>query len=121
MMGTVKATRELRQAKVMPEKKSLLDFTSHFSQAEFGCLSLGLVPEQMEDRWFIFLEEPWLFFHRSWTGHCIFQLRLQPDENGYRVAEAWVNRDPEQYNSGGPASEIELLSKLVRKPTLNRL
>ncbi len=120
-MSAVKATRDLWETKVMSEKKSLLDFTRHFSQAEFGCLSLGLVPEQMEDRWFIFLEEPWLFFHRSWTGHCIFQLRLQPDEDGYRVAEAWVNRDPEQYNSGGPASEIELLSKLVRKPTLNRL
>jgi hypothetical protein len=121
MMGTVKATRHSWQTKVMPEKKTLLDFTSHFSQAEFDRLNLGLVPEQMEDKWFIFLEEPWLYFHRSWTGHCIFQLRLHPDEDGYRVAEAWVNRDPEQCNSDGPASEIELLSKLVRKLTLNKL
>jgi hypothetical protein len=118
-MGTMKATRKLWQTKEMPQKRSLLEFRSHFSQAEFNLLSLGEVPEQMEDKWFIFLEEPWLFFHRSWTGDCIFQLRLQPDEHGYSVAEAWVNQDAQQYNSGGSARDVELLSKLINRLLLH--
>src|ERR1700719_1930333 len=98
----------------MPEERSLLEFKQHFSRAQFDRLSLGKVPECMEDKWFIFFEAPCLFFHRSWTGDCIFQLHLQSDEHGYIVAEAWVNRNSQQFNSGGPAREIQLLSKLVR-------
>jgi hypothetical protein len=114
-MDAMKATRRLWQTKEMPQKRNLLEFTRHFSQAEFDLLSLGELPQKMEDRWFIFLEGSWLFFHRSWSGACIFQLRLRPDQHGYGVAEAWVNRDTQQYNSGGPANEIELLSMLVSK------
>ena len=91
-MSAMKATRGLWQTNEMPRMRSLLEFRSHFSQGEFALLSLGEVPEQMQDEWFIFLEEPWLFFHRSWSGDCIFQLRLQPDEHGYAVAEAPVRR-----------------------------
>jgi hypothetical protein len=112
--ATMKATGSSWQTKEMPEKRSLLEFKQHFSRAQFERLSLGKVPECMEDKWFIFFEEPCLFFHRSWTGDCIFQLRLRSDEHGYIVAEAWVNRNSQQFNSGGPASEIQLLSKLVR-------
>jgi hypothetical protein len=28
----------------------------------------GFVPREMEDKWFVFSEEPWLFVHRSCTG-----------------------------------------------------
>ena len=111
-MDATKATRERRQTEEMPHKRGFLRFKRDFSQAEFDRLSLGEVPHQMEDKWFIFLD-PWLFFHRSWTGHCIFQLRLQTDGRGYNVAETWVNRDVQQYNSGGTAKELELLSKLI--------
>jgi hypothetical protein len=119
-MSAMRATRESWQTNGMPENKSLLKFTRHFSLAEFNRLSLGLVPEQMEDKWFIFFEEPGLFFHRSWTGDCIFKLLLQPDGDGYCISEAWVNRDPHQYNSSGPASDIEWLTKLVERLVLDK-
>jgi hypothetical protein len=92
--ATMKATRSSWQTKEMPEERSLLEFKQHFSQAQFDQLSLGKVPECMEDKWFMFFEEHrCLFFHRSWTGDCIFQLPLQSNEDGYIVAEAWVNRN----------------------------
>jgi len=33
---------------------------------------MGLVPEEIEDKWFIYWEDDTLFFHRSWTGNCIY-------------------------------------------------
>jgi hypothetical protein len=114
-MVAMKAIRKLWQTNEMPRKRSIVRFKRHFSQAEFDRLSFGEVPQQMEDKWFIFLEDSWLFFHRSWTGDCIFQLRLQTAEHGYDVVEAWVNREVQQYNSGGPASELELLSQLIKR------
>ena len=50
----------------------------------------------MDDKWFFYLEKDWLYIHRSWTGFCIFQVRLERFEDGYQIAEAWVNDDPEQ-------------------------
>jgi hypothetical protein len=119
-MVVMKATRELWQTNEMPRKRSIIQFKRHFSQAEFDRLSLGEVPQQMEERWFIFLENSWLFFHRSWTGDCIFQLRLQTDEHGYNVAEAWVNGGKKEYNAGHPASELMLLSQLIDRLLLGK-
>lgn len=81
----------------MPELKAKLPYERAFSRDEFERISLGLKPETMEGKWFIFLDGEWLSFHRSWTGICVYQVRLEQTANGHRVAEAWVNRDPEQY------------------------
>jgi hypothetical protein len=50
----------------------------------------------MEDKWFIYWQNDWLSFHRSWTGVCQYQVRVERNGAQYRVAEAWANRDPEQ-------------------------
>ena len=117
-MSTIRAARGLWQTNEMPEKRSLFEFRRHFSPPEFALVNLGKVPERMEDKWFIFFEEPWVFFHRSWTGDCIFKLRLEPDDIGYNVAEAWVNRDRQQYASAGTTSDIEWLSVVIEKVVL---
>jgi len=39
-------------------------------------MTAGHIPEGMDDRWFILMENGWLLFHRSWTGHCIFGLKV---------------------------------------------
>lgn len=58
-----------------------------------------VIPFSMEDKWFVFYEEPWLYLHRSWTGMCVFQVRFELIDGMYRVVEALVNRDPKEYGS----------------------
>jgi hypothetical protein len=41
----------------------------------------------MEDKWFVYREGDEVFFHRSWTGMCIYVAHLVQD------ADAWVLRD----------------------------
>jgi hypothetical protein len=67
----------------------------------------------MDDRWFIFFESDWLYFHRSWTGDCIFAVRLGPSPIGVRIIDAWASRDRERYNSPGVESETEVLHQLI--------
>ena len=50
----------------------------------------GFLPSQMEDKWFIYCEDDKVFFHRSWTGYCIFILDLI-------THMVTVNRDDNQY------------------------
>ncbi len=76
--------------------RAALPYDVTYSTAEFESLRLGLIPQGMDDYWFIFYEEPWLYFHRSWSGVCVYGLRLDRIGESCHVAEAWVNRDPEQ-------------------------
>ncbi len=59
----------------LPAARAALAFARTYSFAEFAGIQAGLVPEEMEDKWFVFFEDPWLYLHRSWTGFCVFQVR----------------------------------------------
>ena len=74
---------------------------------------LGVIPEQMEDKWFIYHEDGWLRFHRSWTGAFIYALRLEGTPSGVRVAESWVNRDRQHYNADDTAYDRKLVRFLI--------
>lgn len=67
----------------------------------------------MDDKWFIFFEDGWLYFHRSWTGSCIYGLKLDRGPEGVRVADGWVTRDRGQYNSPGVEKEMEILQGVI--------
>lgn len=55
-----------------------LPYQAVFSSEEFARLKTGLVPQSMEDKWFVYYEEPHLFIHRSWTGQPVYRLFQQP-------------------------------------------
>ncbi len=97
----------------MPESRKRLPVEREFSQEEYEQISLGIIPHGMDDRWFIFLEEDWLYFHYSWTGLCIYQCRLEKRGDGYLLAEAWVNRDSDQYGRTDDDYDATLLRRLV--------
>lgn len=104
----------------MPEQRSRLSFERSFTQDEFQQLAKGLIPEEMEDKWFVFLEDSWLYFHRSWTGACIYQIRLKANNDTYKVAEAWVNRSFKQYKSISNTYDALLLGFLIDNFLLNK-
>ena len=67
----------------------------------------------MEDKWFIYFENETLFFHRSWTGYCIYQVRFAQDENGFRAVSVEINRDPEQYLGNDDKHDLWSLNNLI--------
>jgi hypothetical protein len=114
MTNTKKATRQsVGNVLTMPASKSRLSFHRKFTQEEYDRIALGLISRSMDEKWLIFLENNWLYFHRSWTGACIYQLRLEDNGSSYSVAEAWVNRDPKQYKCKDDGYDVELISFLI--------
>lgn len=96
-MNKARATALSWKTKVMPSERKLLDLDLSLSAAEYQQVQLGFVLKEMEDKWFIYFEDSWLNFYRSWTGNSIYRLRFEPSGNDYRVVEAWVNQNPEEY------------------------
>ena len=98
----------------MPARRERFDLPLLFLDAEAEQMGGGHVPNGMDDKWFIFFEEGWLYFHRSWTGYCIYAVRLDGSPAGVRIAEAWVNRNQEQYKSPGLDTDRRMVEQLIR-------
>ncbi|WP_343713355.1 hypothetical protein [Inquilinus sp.] len=116
---TLPATRLSWKTLPCPTLRESLDLSLVFSDAEGEKLQLGHIPEDMDDKWFVFFEDGWLYFHRSWTGACIFGLRFDGSPGGVRVVESWASRDEEHYKSIGAESERELIVQLIRTRLLS--
>ena len=56
-------------------------------------ISRGLMPEEMEDKWFIYEENYWVYFHRSWTGICIFKAHFSIQGENLVLDEAFVDAE----------------------------
>jgi len=80
---------------------------------QFARIRAGLVPRQMEDKWFIFYEDPHVFFHRSWTGQPIYRLTVARITDGYEVTEALSSLDFEKEAGADPIYQVKLLDFLV--------
>ncbi|MBO2447057.1 ADP-ribosylglycohydrolase family protein [Actinomadura barringtoniae] len=66
---------------------------------EWEAIRRGLVPAEMEEKWFAYVEADRLHFHRSWTGYKIFEARFRSVPGGWQIADASVERDKAIYKS----------------------
>jgi hypothetical protein len=107
------ATRGDWKTAPLPSARKSLLFDGSYTSAEFERIKEGLIPESMDDKWFVFFEEPWLHLHRSWTGFCIYQVRFEPAGEGVRVAEVLANREPDQYGETDDTRDMLMLAVLL--------
>lgn len=97
---------------------SPIPFQATFSRQEWDRLREGLIPEAMEDKWFVYFEEPHLFLHRSWTGQPTYRVRLVPYDDGAAVAEALCV--PEVLEESSAEYEAKLLDFLISNLLLGK-
>jgi hypothetical protein len=89
-------------------------YVSSFSQAQYETIRHGLVPVDMDDKWFIFWEADSLFFYRSWTGYCVYRVDFHPSADGFQVARAAVSTEVSQYRRRSDQDEAALVDRLIR-------
>lgn len=122
---TEPATRSSWKNLTWPDQREQFELQLHFTDSEAEKLRFGLIPRDMDDRWFIFFEDGWLYLHRSWTGDCIYGVRLEGAPSGVRVVDAWASRDSDRYNSPGTEEEkrrvADLLDFLVQLPRCGKV
>ncbi|MGQ3014494.1 MAG: hypothetical protein ACT6QS_12370 [Flavobacteriales bacterium] len=85
----------------------------HYTASQYEQLIQGYIPEVMEDRWFIYFDEGFLHFHRSWTGFGIYKARLTKENNAYTIREFWVEQNPENYHAADDAYECASMASLI--------
>ena len=88
-----------------------IPYNRRFSASEFAKLRAGLVPQTMDDKWFVYYAEPHLFFHRSWGGQGIYRVSLKTDGDAVVVKEALCAEHVLQ--NSRPGYEAALLDFLI--------
>ena len=83
----------------LPNEVEQFIYERNFSEEELKLLSYGFIPEGMEDK---------LYFHRSWTGICIFKIEFKPSNKHIVIA----NNNKEQFTMDSNIKLIEL-DKLI--------
>jgi hypothetical protein len=90
-----------------------LPYRASFDSDQFALLKEGLVPDRMEDKWFIYYEEPHLFLHRSWTGKPIYRVTLRTGPTGAEVTEVLLSKDTPERARFDLDYQVRLLDFLV--------
>jgi hypothetical protein len=86
-------------------------YRSAFSAREFERIKRGLIPKDMEDKWFIYYEAPHLFLHRSWTGQGVYRLTFDETTDGALSIEALCAIDA--LSRSTPAYQARLVHWLI--------
>ena len=69
---TKPATKSSWKTLDAPVKRQPLGYEQLFTNVDAERLQEGLVPQVMEDKWFVYFENDWLYLHRSWTGSLVY-------------------------------------------------
>ncbi len=110
------------KTKSMPEKSVKIKLNKKYTKEEMDKIRWGYIPEQMEDKWFVYWEKDKLFFHRSWTGVCIYIVIFEKDKEGnYFAKEAIANRNPQQYKIKDDEYDKQMIYSLIDVLLLNKV
>ena len=82
-----------------------------FTQEDMDKIHKGVIPKQMEDKWFIYWKDNSLYFHRSWTGICFYIVQFKSENNTYRMIEANINS--EAMEGTGVKKQVDMISFLI--------
>ena len=104
----------------LPPIRMAIELRRVFSNDEMNHIRRGFLPEAMEDKWFIYWQDDTLFFHRSWTGFCVYAAHFQCIEEEWRLIGAEVNTDPEQYHVSSDHQEAKMIDYLIGLLLLRR-
>jgi hypothetical protein len=83
----------------MPLTYETTSLNIKLTESEFQAVLIGFLPKDTDDRWFMYVNEGWINLHRSWTGHCIFRIKVEVMNEGWLLNGLQVNRDHNQYKS----------------------
>jgi len=114
----MRATSSSWKNNPIPLKSDKLPFSAIYVDSDIEKIKYGYIPKDMEDKWFIYFDDNHLYFHRSWTGCCIFIVKFKDSHLKLEVIETLVNRDTSQYTSVDSQKDLELLITLINNMLL---
>lgn len=81
----------------MPKEHTVIKTDIDVPSFAMDIIRKGHIPEDMADHWFMYCNNKFIRYYRSWTGICIYEARYRKTDNGYKITSLKVNRSKDQY------------------------
>lgn len=108
------ASPEGLQLPPLPDLHASLDIHIPITTTEMENVRRGHIPEEMDDRWFIYVDEnDTAHIHRSWTGFCIYKIKFKPQKEGWAAVHMAANRNPEEYTNTNIEHDKDMVKNLL--------
>ena len=83
------------------------------SAAEMDIISKGHIPEAMEDHWFMYCDDEYIRYYRSWSGICAFEAHFYKKADQYVIDELCINQALMEFGVNGDKSGVALFVNLI--------
>ena len=82
---------------------------------EFEIISMGHIPEVMEDHWFMYCDENSINYFRSWSGIQIFKGYYRREKDSYIIYALEINDNKDEYDEEKiDGDSISLFTSLIK-------
>ena len=100
--------------KPMPANTSSVKCSLQYTDAQMVHIKQGIIPEEMEDKWFIYFKKSKLYIYRSWSGICLYIVKF--DNNS---AIKIIINNYKDFNPSVRERPIGLVDDLINNLLLN--
>ena len=99
------------------DKPHTVPIRLRFTQQQYEKLKKG-IDDEMDARWFVYVEDNIVHCHRTWTGYEVFRAELKPDSESYIITELIAESNKKKYNSENEEREVLSFCKVIAWLTL---
>lgn len=112
-MPTERATAESWETSPMPEQNVSVRLRVRVSAEEMARIEMGHIPQEMEDKWFMYCDGGHIRWFRSWSGYCIFDAEYEKAGTDYLITRLTINRDPSEFSSNDNKGDTDLFLRMT--------
>lgn len=101
--------------KPMPDKDvSTMTIALQVEEADMKRLMQGHIPEVQEDHWFMYCDEEYIRYYRSWTGMCAFEGHFHKNDVGmYIIDKVTINHALTEFGINSDFAAVHLFLYLL--------
>jgi hypothetical protein len=104
----------------LPKQYKSLELDMRWNEDDFEYLTLGWVPRNRHDKWFLMYDDRFYIF-RARSGYCVFEILMDHDDEGHSIREVRLNDDPHQCQFQDEQVALQMLRQIFRTTLKLRL
>ncbi len=99
------------------EEVSDVPFNYAIASSAMDIVRKGHIPETQEDHWFMYCDEEYIRYYRSWTGECAFEAHYKMSGDDFVVDGLKMNHSLAQFGVNGDEAGAALFRYLITAET----
>ena len=96
-----------------PTDISRIEVNISVTEKDMLIIRKGHIPEAMEDHWFMYCDDEYIRYFRSWSGMCAFEAHFHKVEDHYAIDEICINQALVEFGVNGDKSGVALFLHLL--------